>query len=104
MTTTTERLKRALFVPPPYTRGSVAANRIGLQPARMAYETARRSMLPGQRSADQQVLDACDALDRDGVAVIPNFLADDRFDAVRDAARACDVGRGSLRAGGCFAV
>ena len=86
MTTTTERLKRALFVPPPYTRGSVAANRIGLQPARMVYETARRSVLPGQRSADQQVLDACDALDRDGVAVIPNFLADDRFDAVRDAA------------------
>lgn len=88
MTTTGERLKRALFVPPPYTRGSVAANRIGLQPARMVYESARRAVLPGQRSDDQRIVEACDALERDGVTVVPDFLPADRFAAVRTAAEA----------------
>ena len=79
-------MKRTLLVPPPYTRGSATVNRLGLQPARMLYEAARRAVLPGPRDADAALAAVCDDLDRDGVATIPNFLAPEDFAAVAAAA------------------
>ncbi len=79
-------MKRTLVVPPPYTRGSAVANRLGLQPARMLYESARRAVLPGPRGADAALASVCNDLERDGVVTIPDFLPPDDFDAVAAAA------------------
>lgn len=81
MTSKVETLKRVVTIPPPYTRGSATANRLGLQPCRMVYEIARRAVMPDPQ-IEGELGEHWQTLDRDGVVAIPNFLDQADFEAV----------------------
>jgi hypothetical protein len=64
-----------------YHRGGVLANRLGLQVVRVLAKHAAWRLTPRRVSAD--VRPYVEQLDRDGIAVIPNFLPPEQFAEVK---------------------
>jgi hypothetical protein len=68
-----------------YQDGSLLANRLGLQLARIA--TLGANWARRRRSVDADIRAYVEAYERDGVVVIENFLPQDVFETIRDECR-----------------